>query len=128
MLLAAASLTAREAVYSSLTSSASALLGLALAIVAVIVAFGPCPSQTGQPTKTERNLARARTIITGSLLMASFFMLVVLIVSTIALSVDTKHIGNSATTTLIEAAGIASVVGLALGGIGLTLVIVERSR
>ncbi len=127
VLLAAASLATRQLVYSSLTSSSSAVLGIALAIVAAIVAFGPRIDQTGQPTKKERNLARARMYITGSLLAASFFMLVLVITSTVALAVDSKHIGNSAITTLIEAAGIASTVGLLVGGAGLALVIVERS-
>jgi len=39
----------------------------------------------------------------------------------------TEH-RNSAITTLIEASGIASVVGLLIGSIGLAFVIVERSR
>jgi hypothetical protein len=42
--------------------------------------------------------------------------------------VDVKPAGNTAITTLIEASGIASVTGLAVGGFGLALVIVERSR
>ena len=49
-------------------------------------------------------------------------------VATVALAVDVRNTGNSATTTLIEASGIASVVGLLVGGAGLAFVIVERSR
>ena len=107
---------------SSLTGSSSALLGLAVA------AFGPRPARTGQPSRSERSLARARTIIAGSLLAASFFLLVVVITATVALAVDVRNTGNSAIITLVEASGIASVVGLLIGSIGLAFVIVERSR
>lgn len=128
VLLAADPLTARQAVYTSLTGSFSAILGIALATVAILVAFSPRPGPTGAPTKTERDLVRARTIVTGSLLMASFFMLGVVITATIAEAVDLKPVGNSAITTAIEASGVASIVGLLIGGFGLALVIVERSR
>ncbi len=128
VLLAAAPLSARQAVYSSLTGSSSALLGLAVAAVAILAAFSPRPARTGEPSRIERSLARARTIIAGSLLVGSFFLLVAVIMATVALGVDSRHAGNSAITTLIEASGIASVVGLLIGGIGLAFVIVERSR
>jgi hypothetical protein len=90
--------------------SAGALLGLAVAAVAILAAFGPRPAPTGQPSRSERRLARARTIIAGSLLAASFFLLVAVITATVALAVDVRNTGNSAITTLIEASGIASVV------------------
>jgi hypothetical protein len=128
VLLAAASLSARQAVYSSLVGSSSALLGLAIAAVAILAAFSPRPARTGDPSRSELRLAQARTIIAGSLLAASFFLLVVVITATVALAVDVRNNGNSAITTLIEASGIASVVSLLVGGIGLTFVIVERSR
>jgi hypothetical protein len=128
VLLAAAPLSARQAVYSSLVGSLSALLGLAVAAVAILAAFGLRPARTGQPSRSELRLARARTSIAGSLLAASFFMLVVVITATVALAVDIRNTGNSSTTTLIEASGIASVVGLLVGGIGLAFVIIERSR
>ena len=43
-------------------------------------------------------------------------------------AVDVRNPGNSAIITLLEASGIASVVGLLIGSIGLAFVIVERSR
>jgi hypothetical protein len=128
VLLATAPVTTRQAVYSSLTGSASALLGLALAAVAILVAFAPRSDPSGQTSKSERRLARARTIIAGSLLAASFFMFMVVITATIALAMDGKQNGNSAITTLIEASGFASVIGLLNGGVGLALVVVDRSR
>ena len=127
-LLAAAPLTARQAVYSSLTGSSSALLGLAVAAVAILATFSPRPARTGESSRNEMQLARARTIVVGSLLVASFFLLVLLITATVALAVDTRQAGNSAITTVIEASGVATVIGLLIGGIGLALVIVERSR
>jgi hypothetical protein len=45
VLLAAAPPTARQAVYTSLTGSFSAILGIALATVAILVAFGPRPDR-----------------------------------------------------------------------------------
>lgn len=120
--LLAAPVTARDEVYSSLTGSSSALLGLAVAIVAILVAFAP------KPNPAETQLAQARAILIGSLLVASFFLLVILVDATVALAVDSKHIGNWALTTILEASGAASVIGLLVGGFGLALVIVERSR
>jgi hypothetical protein len=128
VLLAAAPLIARQAVYSSLTGSSSALLGLAVAAVAVIVAFGPRPAATGIPSEIERKRAEARTTIAGSMLAVSFFLLVAAVAATVALAVDVRPTGNSAITTLVEASGIAGIVGLLVGGAGLTLVVVERSR
>ncbi len=60
--------------------------------------------------------------------MASFFLLLLLITATVALAVDTRQAGNGAITMVIEGSGLASVIGLLVGGIGLALVIVERSR
>ena len=128
VLLAAAPLTARQAVYSSLTGSSSALLGLAVAAVAIIVAFGPRPAGVGTPGRSEGKKAEARTTIAGSLLAVSFFLLVAVIAATVALAIDVRSTGNSAITTLIEASGISSVVGLLVGGFGLALIVVERSR
>jgi uncharacterized membrane protein YdcZ (DUF606 family) len=62
------------------------------------------------------------------LLTASFFMLIVAITATAGLAMDTKKSGNSLVATLVEASALASVIGLLIGGLGLTLVIVERSR
>lgn len=128
VLLAAAPMSARQQVYASLTSSSSALLGLALAAVAILAAFGPRPVHAGQQARGEARLARARAGLIGALLAASFFLLVVLITSTVALAVDAKATGNCTVTTLIESAGVASVIGLVLSGLGLALVIAERSR
>jgi hypothetical protein len=128
VLLASAPLTARQQVYTSLTGSSSALLGLALAAVAILAAFGPRPAHAGEQARDETRLARARIGLIGALLAASFFLLVVLITATLALAVDSKPTGNSAITTLIESAGAASVVGLIISGLGLALVIAERSR
>ena len=50
------------------------------------------------------------------------------IMATVAFAVDGQPTGYSAITALIEASGIASVVGLLVGGSGLAFVVVERSR
>ncbi len=123
VLLATAAVTTRQAVYSSLTGSASAFFGASLAVVAILVVF-PRLAATG----TEQALALARARVVGVLLASSGFMAMVVVIATIAIAVDVKPVGNTAITTLIEASGIASVTGLAVGGFGLALVIVERSR
>jgi hypothetical protein len=123
VLLAALPPTTREAMYSSLTGTASAFFGIALAVVAILVAFPKLMA-----TSIEQGLVRARTIVIGSLLMSSFFMLAIVTTATIALAVDLRPAGNYAVTTLIEASCMASVTGLLVGGIGLAYVVVERSR
>ena len=128
VLLAAAPADSRQQIYSSLTGSSSVLLGLALAAVAILTAFGPRAARAGVQARSETQLARARTTLVGSLLVASFFLLVVLITATLALAVDSKHIGNGAITTIIEGSVVASVLGLLIGGLGLALVIAERSQ
>jgi hypothetical protein len=123
VLLAAAAVTTRQAVYSSLTGSASAFFAAALAVVAILVVF-PRLAATG----IEAALAHARTRVVGVLLMACCFMAMVVVVATIGIAVDVKPVGNTAISTLIEASGFSSVIGLAVGGFGLALVIIERSR
>lgn len=127
VLLATAPLAARQQVYTSLTGSSSALLGLALAAVAILTAFAPRQSRAGQSDASETRLAHARTNLIGSLLMASFFLLVILVTATAAIAVDAAA-GNSVIMTIIEGSGAASIVGLLMSGLGLALVIAERSR
>ena len=128
VLLATAPLTARQQVYTSLTGSSSALLGLALAAVAILTAFAPRPARADQAAASETQLAHARINLIGSLLVASFFLLMILVTATVAIAVDAKPSGNSVITTIIEGSGAASIVGLLMSGLGLALVIAERSR
>ena len=129
VLLAAATVTARQSMYSSLTGSSSALLGLVVAAIAILVAFPVRTTNDGRTsTQREGQLARARTILIGSLLSASCFLLLLLMTATVAIGLDTRPRGNSAIITVIEASCLASMLGLVVGGLGLTLVIVERSR
>jgi hypothetical protein len=128
VLLAAASPTTRQTIYSSLTGTSSTFFGIAVAVVTILVAFAPRTNSQGQTTARERTLARARTIVVSSLLASSFFLLVIVITATVALGADSKPRGNTAITILIEASGTASVSGLVVGGIGLALVIIERSQ
>lgn len=128
VLLAALPTTTRLAFYTSLTATSGTLFAIAVAVVTILVAFAPRDTDTGRAARAERDQARARTIVVGSWLATSFFMLMVLITATIAQAVDLRRVGNNAVTTLIESSAIAGVVGLLLGGVGLALVIVERSR
>jgi|SRR3984957_15136794 len=123
VLLAAAAVASRQAVYSSLTGSAGAFFAAALAVVAILVVF-PRLSETS----AEQALARARARVVSVLLAASGFLVTVVVVATTAMAIDAKPIGNTVITSLIEASAAASVIGLLVGGFGLALVIVERSR
>ena len=51
-----------------------------------------------------------------------------LITATVALALDTEQVGNSAVSTIIEGSSVASILGLLISGLGLALVIAERSR
>jgi hypothetical protein len=126
VLLAAAPLTARQQVYTSLTGSSSALLGLALAAVAILTAFAPRSARAGQSAASETRLAHARTNLIDSLLVASFFLLVILVTATAAIAEEAKSAGNGVVATIIEGSGAASIVGLLMSGLGLA--IAERSR
>src|ERR1035441_5429758 len=79
VLLAALPPTTRQAMYSSLISTASAFFGVSLTVVAILVAF---PRLMATPI--EQALVRARTIVVGSLLTSSFFMLAVVTTGPIA--------------------------------------------
>jgi hypothetical protein len=128
VLLAAPAPLTRQQVYASLTGSSSALLGLVLAAIAVLAAFGPLPARTGGQARNEKSLTRAREGLVGSLLAAAFFLLMILITATLGIAVDSRHVGNSVITTFIEGSIVASVLGLLISGLGLALVIAGRSR
>lgn len=123
VMLAALSVAERQTTYSSIASTASAFFGAAVTVVAILVAF---PKLTATPT--EQALAHARTIVIGSLLMSSVFMLTGAVTATIGLAVDSRQTGNYVVATLVEASCIASAIGLLVGGVGLAYIIVDRSR
>jgi len=70
----------------------------------------------------------ARSSLIGSLLVASLFLLVILVTATVVIAMDAKPTGNSVVTAVIEGSGAGSIVGLLMSGLGLALVIAERSR
>jgi hypothetical protein len=76
----------------------------------------------------EKLLAKARTQLITVLLSTCLFLLIVLITSSLALVVDLQKVGNPTLSTIILASVVSSVVGLAVGGLGLALAIVEYSR
>jgi hypothetical protein len=79
-------------------------------------------------TGTEQAFALTRTRTVGVMLTSTWFMAMVVVLATIAIAADVKPIGNSVVAPLTEASGYASVTGLLAGGLGLALIIVERSR
>lgn len=77
----------------------------------------PRPARAGHSGASETRLLRARTNLIGLLLVASFFLLVILVTATAAIAVDAKPSGNSVITTIVEGSGAASIMGLRLDGL-----------
>ncbi|MFI7332827.1 hypothetical protein [Micromonospora aurantiaca (nom. illeg.)] len=133
VLLSASDKATRQQVYSSLTGSSSALLGFAIAAVAILAALAPRrpdnPSDRARNSEVaqEKNAARARTKVIWTLLATSLFLLVILVTASIAIAVDTRSVGNPLITVVIASASFASIAGLLFGGLGLSLAVVERS-
>lgn len=126
-LLAAAQPGARKDIYSSLTGSSSGLLGFALAAVAILAAFAPRDTQ-GADRQKEKKLADARSDIAKCLLVTSLFLVVLLVASTVGIGIDPSHgPGDIAIATTVASAAFASLIGLLISGLGVTLSILERS-
>lgn len=85
--------------------SASALLALALALAAVAIPGASAPGMlipaSRRPQK-HRSPARAPA---DSLLLASFFLLVILVTATMTITIDSRHVGDMVVTTLVEVSG-----------------------
>ncbi|MEU9874336.1 hypothetical protein AB0C87_41500 [Actinomadura sp. NPDC048021] len=128
VLLAMVSTSARQETYASLTNTASALLGFTIAAIAVLAAFPPRPSNNAAQRASEQRLSAARTKLMASLLATSFFMLTLLITSTVALAVDSKKVGNPLLVALVQGSALAVVFGLLVGGVGVLFVLLERSN
>jgi cytochrome bd-type quinol oxidase subunit 2 len=126
-LLAAVKPDLRKDIYSSLTGSSSGLLGFALAAVAILAAFAPKIDAQGRNRRKEEELAEARSDIAKCLLVTSAFLMVILVASTIGIGADAGREGNPVLSVLVVAAGFASLIGLLISGLGVTLSILERN-
>ncbi|MGW1136967.1 hypothetical protein [Streptomyces zhihengii] len=127
-LLAAVEADRRKDIYSSLTGSASGLLGFTLAAVAILAAFGRRDTTTPDERSREDRLASARVGISKVLLTSAIFLMMILVTATAAIGMDDGKVGNFVPTTIIVAASLSSLIGLLVSGAGLTLSLVERSR
>ena len=121
-LLARADKAERGDLYSSLSSSSGALLGFTIAAVAVLIAFG----RPARPSPREANLDAARRKLVSVLLVTAAFLGSALVLSTIALGVDRAATGHEWLEHLTLSAAAASAAGLAVGGLGFTLAVLER--
>lgn len=121
-LLARADKAERGDLYSSLSSSSGALLGFTIAAVAVLIAFG----RPASPSPREANLDAARRKLVSVLLVTAAFLGSALVLSTIALGVDRAAAGHEWLEHLTLSAAAASAAGLAVGGLGFTLAVLER--
>jgi hypothetical protein len=119
---------ARENLYSSLSGSSSGLLGFALAAVAILAVFSPRKTANRTARIREEDLATARVQVIGTLLATSFMLLVVLVVSSLGIALDSKGEANPVIANLAFCCSCASVVGLFLGGLGMGLSVLEKNR
>lgn len=126
-LLAAVKPDLRKDIYSSLTGSSSGLLGFALAAVAILAAFAPKVDTQGRNRRKEEDMADARSDIAKCLLVTSAFLMVILVASTVGIGIDAGSEGNASLSIIIVSAGFASLVGLLISGLGVTLSILERN-
>jgi hypothetical protein len=120
----------RQQIYSSLTGSSSSLLGFLIAAVAILAAFGPRTTSRvdRDSAHRERSLAGARSQLMSFMLTTSFFLLVVLVGSSLGLAIDARTVGNPVFCCVVLGGVLASVVGILISGFALALAVVERSR
>lgn len=129
ILLSSAQPAIRQQIYTSLASTASSLLGFAIASVAILAAFSPRAERTQMRTQPdERQLARARAYVTVSLLATALFLLILLVTTTVALGLTPTANGKFAIVSTAISSALASLTGLLTGGLGLSLSIIERTR
>jgi hypothetical protein len=138
ILLSAAKPEVRQQFYSSLTGTSSSLLGFSVASVAILAALAPrkrdndgyyqhgSPRLEGQVSETD--LAEARGFVAVTLLVTSFFLLLLLITASVALSLQPKHSASPWLTNLTLGSAMASLTGLIFGVLGLALAVIERAR
>ncbi|MCX5501869.1 hypothetical protein OG887_21170 [Streptomyces sp. NBC_00053] len=117
----------RKDIYSSLAGSSSGLLGFALAAVAILSAFAPKVDAQGANRRREREMAEARNDIAKCLIVTSLFLMMILVMSTIGIGIDSDPGGNRLISAVIISASFASLVGLLISGLGVTLSILERN-
>jgi hypothetical protein len=130
ILLSSAKPEVRQQVYSSLSSTSSSLLGFSIASVAILTAFSPRQSaRSSDGTEpTEAQVSEARGRVSVALLSASVFLLLLLVVTSYALSQDAEDNGSRLITFTVMGASLASLVGLVAGGFGLYFAVLERTR
>ncbi len=95
-LLAVAALepaTRRDA-YSSMASSSSALLGFALAAVAILAALSPRPTSASSAAIHERKMVLARLTLMKCLLSSSLLLAVLLVCATVGIALDSRRQGQ----------------------------------
>jgi hypothetical protein len=128
ILLARLEVESRKEIYSSLTGSASGLLGFALAAVAIMAAFGRRTASSPDQHRRENRLAEARVGVSKILLATSVLLMTILVAATLGIGIDDEKTGSFALTSIVMSAAAASVIGLLVSCAGLTLSLVERSR
>lgn len=122
-LLARASAEERGDVYSSLASTAGALLGFTIAAVAVLVSF----KKAGRGAR-DANLGTARRRLVVVLLVTAAFLGLTLVLATVGLGVDRGASGHEWLEHLALSAAVASIIGLAIGGVAFLLAILEQGK
>jgi hypothetical protein len=128
IVLAAAKSQIRQQMYTSLASSSGSLLGFTVAAVTILAAFGQVKMPDKERQKQEEGLARARSIVSGSLLASAFLLLLSLITSTLLLGLDAGDVAPELWIIVNLSVSTGAIIGLIVGGLGLALAILERNR
>ncbi|MEV4598347.1 hypothetical protein AB0K15_13145 [Amycolatopsis sp. NPDC049253] len=128
VVLAAAKQPVRQQIYSSLASSSGSLLGFTIAAVTILAAFGQVKMPSREQRGREKDLAKAREIVSGALLVSALLLLAVLLVSTVLIGVDSSEHAPETWIIIDLSLSLGAVLGLIIGGFGLALAILERNR
>jgi hypothetical protein len=113
----------RAILYGSLATSAAALLGLTIAAIAILLTL-----DDGRTKVAEMQKLSAWSILNKTLLAAATFLGVDLLVSTIALGVDSDHGANGYVEGLVLAVSVVAFCELAVGGLAFALVVLNLTR
>jgi hypothetical protein len=113
----------RGILYGSLATSAGALLGLTIASIAILLTL-----DGARPAVAEMQALDAWRILNATLLAAAGFLALDLLVSTVALGLDSGAAGRSGIETAVFAVSIIAFCELVVGGIAFAIVVLNLTH
>jgi hypothetical protein len=115
--------TTRSVLYGSLATSAGALLGLIIASIAILLTL-----DENRERVAEMQGLDAWKILNTTLLAAAGFLALDLLVSTIALGVDSGVNGRSGIETAVFALSVIAFCEIVVGGLAFAIVVLNLTR